>query len=148
MHENQPPSPHIENNKSGQRKVSNIKGIYSGRGEESQKNLIVDSLTQQISGIIMKKPQIINQYEEDNLYEQIIPRALNSPQLISPYQYQRECDKLRENIHYMKLDYAQAQSDKIELMRDLATYQSQVCDHIDIATKMSTLKDLAKKTLE
>lgn len=96
----------------------------------------------------MKKPQIINQYEEDNLYEQIIPRALNSPQLISPYQYQRECDKLRENIHYMKLDYAQAQSDKIELMRDLATYQSQVCDHIDIATKMSTLKDLAKKTLE
>jgi len=33
-------------------------------------------------------------------------------------------------------------------MRDLATYQSQVCDHIDIATKMSTLKDLAKKTLE
>ena len=96
----------------------------------------------------MKKPQIINQYEEDNLYEQIIPRALNSQQLISPYQYQRECDKLRENIHYMKLDYAQAQSDKIELMRDLATYQSQVCDHIDIATKMSTLKDLAKKTLE
>ena len=96
----------------------------------------------------MKKPQIINQYEEDNLYEQIIPRALNSPQLISPYQYQRECDKLRENIHYMKLDYAQAQSDKIELMRDLATYQSQVCDHIDIATKMSTLKDIAKKTLE
>ena len=96
----------------------------------------------------MKKPQIINQYEEDNLYEQIIPRALNSPQLISPYQYQRECDKLRENIDYMKLDYAQAQSDKIELMRDLATYQSQVCDHIDIATKMSTVKDLAKKTLE
>lgn len=96
----------------------------------------------------MKKPQIINQYEEDNLYEQIIPRALNSPQLISPYQYQRECDKLRENIDYMKLDYAQAQSDKIELMRDLATYQSQVCDHIDIATKMSTLKDIAKKTLE
>ena len=42
--------------------------------------------------------------------------------LFTPYQYQPECEKLRDHILEIKLDFAQAQSDKIELMRDLATY--------------------------
>lgn len=48
----------------------------------------------------------------------------------------------------MKLDFAQAQSDKIELMRDLATYQSEVCMAINVESKMSIMRKMALKTLE
>ena len=48
----------------------------------------------------------------------------------------------------MKLEFAQAQSDKIESMRDLATYQSEVCKAINVESKMSMMRKIALKTLE
>lgn len=125
-----------------------VKPISTG---ESHKSLFSDPLATQIKGIILNKPQIPSHHlfqPEDPTYDHLLPKQPRSPQLTTPYQYQRECDRLRDHITEMKLDFAQAQSDKIELMRDLATYQSEVCQAISIEQKMSAMRELTLKTLE
>ena len=44
--------------------------------------------------------------------------------------YEGEMKFLRQKIHKLKSTNAQAQSDKIEVMRDIATFEADMCGHL------------------
>lgn len=62
----------------------------------------------------------------------------------------------KKSLKESKLSYVQIQSDKLELMRDLATYEANACDNLgintilqDVYTKVSTcLNQIQGHTIE
>jgi hypothetical protein len=46
----------------------------------------------------------------------------------------------------MRIKLAQAESDKIELMRDMGTYEAAVSDNVKMGSTFSKLYEIAKKT--
>jgi hypothetical protein len=55
--------------------------------------------------------------------------------------------KLEEkNIKKFQLKKAQAESDKIEIMRDIATYEANACDSLDVKGIFTAMHNLVKQT--
>lgn len=55
--------------------------------------------------------------------------------------------KLEEkNIKKFQLKKAQAESDKMEVMRDIATYEANACDAVDVRGIFTAMQNLVKQT--
>jgi hypothetical protein len=48
---------------------------------------------------------------------------------------------VNDKLFELKLSYAQAQSDKIELMRDIATYEFNFCEGLSFKDQMTQMRD-------
>jgi hypothetical protein len=53
---------------------------------------------------------------------------------------------VKEKIIELKLGYAQAQSDKIELMRDIATYEQNACLNMSFEERMSQMLNIVEQS--
>ena len=49
--------------------------------------------------------------------------------------------EIPQKLLELKLIYAQAQSDKIELMRDIATYEFNLCEGLSFKEQMTQMRD-------
>jgi hypothetical protein len=59
---------------------------------------------------------------------------------------EEEAKREEKEIKRVRIKKAQAESDKIEIMRDIATYEANACDALDVRGIFESMQRLVKQT--